>query len=297
MKIQIARSIPENLRDEMTSEALVLAYDASANLGRRAVIDAIAATLDSLGNPLEKVWIEDAMGKRRTYDVTQALGILGDRTRFRYLWAIPQSERRNNKSRWLTAATVDNIAAHGATLFFALPRGVAREFGPHLRLLELLAQADLVPQYGFGYTRAYGSPDYFALGYVNKSGRKAVDEPYGLRPSALSGDSVWDAAETADRYPSTRNPIKDVFPLNVLSDVHLQRRVGSESFKEWIHRNTGLESLIQLGPRCFAWLVPTAQTISIAAELKGFRKPPMRHRPAAGALMVNGIRSADRHHR
>jgi hypothetical protein len=293
MKIEMARGIPEELRHEMTAEAVALAFDASVNLGKRAVIDAIAATFDSIDNPLEKVWIEDALGKRRTHDVIQAAAALGDRARFRYLWAIPRSERRNNKSRWLTTATVDNIAAHGATLFFALPRGVAREFEPHLHLLKLLVQADLVPQYGFGYMRAYGSPDYFALGYVNKSGRRAVDQPYGLRPSA-SDEPGWNPAESADRYPTARNPLKDVFPLNVLSDVHLQQRVGSESFKEWILRNTGLESLLPIGPRCFAWLVPTAQTISISAELKGFRKPPIRYRPAAGVL-VSRIRSSDRH--
>jgi hypothetical protein len=295
MKIEMARGFPEDVRHTMTAEALALAYDASANLGKRAVLDAIAAAFDSIGNPLEKVWIEDALGKRRTYDVAQAATILGDRARFRYLWAIPRSERRNNKSRWLTAATVDNIAAHGATVFFALPRGIAEQFAPHLYLLELLAQADLAPQYGFGYTRAYGSPDYFALGYVNKSGRRAVDQPWGLRTSAESDAPVWHVGESSDRYQSARNLIKDVFPLNVLSEAHLQQRVGDESFREWILRNTGLESLVQIGPRCFAWLVPTAQTISMTAELKGFRKPPLRYRPAAGAPMGNRVRGSDRH--
>jgi hypothetical protein len=255
VKGEKARSIPESVRREMIAEAFALAYDASTNLGKRAVIDVIAAAMDSIGDPLEKVWVEDATGKRRTHRVEQALAALGDRPNFRYLWAIPQSERRNSKSRWLTALTIDNVAAHGATLFFALPREVAKEFGPHVTLLRLLVESDIVPQYGFGYAREYGDPDNFALGYVGKGG--------------------------ISRH--ARQRILDVFPLNVLSDVHLQQRLGSESFKEWILRNTGPESLLQIGPRCVAWVVPAAQTVSIAGQLKPFGMT-MREHPEPDAL-------------
>ena len=150
MAIERARRIPEISRHEMTAEALALAFDTSTNLGKPAVIDAIAATLNSIGNPLERIWLEDANGKRRTYKVEQALAVLGNQADFRYLWAIPESERRNSKSRWLTAATIDNIAANSATLFFALPRGLAQEFVPHVALVRMLGHVDAVPQYGFG---------------------------------------------------------------------------------------------------------------------------------------------------
>ena len=239
----------------MVAETLALAYDTSTNLGKRAVIDVIAAAMDSIADPLEKVWVEDATGKRRTYTVQQALAALGDRPSFRCLWAIPQSERRNSKSRWLTALTIDNITTHGATLFFALPRDRAKEFGPHVTLLRLLVEADIVPQYGFGYAREYGDPDSFVLGYLGKGG---ISRP-------------------------ARQRILHVFPLNVLSDTHLHQRLGSESFKEWILRNTGPDSLLQIGPRCFAWLVRAAQTVSIAAQLKPFGIT-MREHPEADAL-------------
>ena len=170
MAIERARHIPESSRGEMIAEALALAYDASTPIGKRAVVNAIAATMNSIGDPLEKIWIEDTSGKRRTYELEQALALLGNRADFRYLWAIPRSERRNSKSRWLTTAAIDNIAVNGATLFFALPRGLTKEFEPHVTLLKLLAEADAVPQYGFGFAREYGSPDYFAVGYVYKSG-------------------------------------------------------------------------------------------------------------------------------
>jgi hypothetical protein len=278
-----ARFISEFVRREMTAEALMLAYDTSTPLGKRAVINAIAATMDSIGNPLDRVWIEDATGKRCTYKVEQAQAVLGDPATFRYLWAIPQSERRNSKARWLTAATIDNVAANGATLFFALPRGMAREFGPHVTLLRSLAQADIVPQYGFGYAREYGNPDYFALGYVNKSGLRAIDEP------------DWDGSSPGEhpgRY--ARRAILDVFPMNVLSDVHLQQRLAGESFKQWIFRHTGPESLQQFGPRCFAWFVPASQTVSLSARLKVFGMT-LREHPEARALPVSPVRGSIRY--
>lgn len=237
----------------MTAEALALAYDASTSLGQPAVIDAIVATMNSIGDPLEKIWIEDANCKRRTYKVEQALAVLGNQANFRYVWAIPQSERRNSKSRWLTAAAIDNIAVSSATLFFALPRGLATEFVPHVTLLKLLAQAQIFPRYGFGYAREYGvGPDYLAVGYAYQRGLRTRQQADWVYP---------------DRSRHARGLILDVFPMNVLSDIHLQQKVGGASFKEWILQNTGLESLTQIGPRCFVWCVPASRTASVSAQL------------------------------
>jgi hypothetical protein len=271
MIIKKARSIPETSRDEMTAEALALAYDANTNLGKPAVIDAIAATMDSIGNPLERIWIEDAAGRRRTYTVEEALEVLGNQTNIRYVWAIPESERRNNKSRWLTAATIDNIAVNSATLFFALPRGLAKEFVPHVTLLRLLAQAHIVPRYGFGYTREYGVDcDYLAVGYAYQRGTRTRDEADWVRLSAGGGDRARKPTERADQIRRARGLILDVFPMNVLSENHLQQKVGGTSFKEWILQNTGPESLQRIAPRCFAWFVPAGQTSSVSAQLNEF---------------------------
>ena len=280
MNRENARSIPESARRLMIAEALALAYDTTTQLGDRAVIEAIAATMESFGDPLDKVWIEDVTGKRHTYKMEQALTVKGNLPNFRHLWAIPASERRNSKARWLTVVTIDNSAVSGATLFFALPRDLAEEFGPHVTLLKLLAQADIVPQYGFGYAREYGSPDYFALGYVSRSGIRAVEEPGRVRPSA-------------DKRPGGygRQPIVDVFPLNVLSEGHLRQRLVGESFKEWIFRHTGPQSLLQFGPRCFAWLVPAARTVDLSASLKAVGIT-LRGHTEAGALPVSQIRGS-----
>jgi hypothetical protein len=279
MAIERARHIPESSRGQMIAEALALAYDASTPVGKRAVINAIATTLNSIGDPLEKIWIEDTNGKRRTYQLEQALAILGDQADFRYLWAIPQSERRNSKSRWLTATAIDNIAVHGATLFFALPQGLAKEFVPHVTLLKLLVEADVVPQYGFGFAREYGSPDRFAVGYVYKSGVREMEQVDGVRIPTWSNDRNRNPAQHQGRYRDVRRPILDVFPMNVLSDIHLQQRLGDASFKDWILENTGPESLTQIGPRCFAWFVPVARTVRVSTQLQKF-----------GLTVANGAR-------
>jgi hypothetical protein len=253
MQIERARSIAEAQREEMTAEALALAFDAAANLGKRDVIDAISSTMSSIGNPLEKVWLEDATGSRRTYTVEQALALSDNESDYRYLWAIPQSERRNQKSRWLTVATVDNTTINKATLFFTLPRDVTQEFAPHVTLLRYLARAGLVPHYGFGYAREYGCPDYFTVGHAYTYGKRALDRSESIRRA----DSL----------------LLDVFPLNVLTDIHLQQRLGDQSLQEWIMEATGPASLTEIEPRCFAWFVPPARTFSMATQLRRLGQP------------------------
>ena len=273
MQIERARTIPEAQREEMTAEALALAFDAGANLGKRAVMDAIRVTMSSIGDPLEKVWLEDAMGRRRTYSVEQALALLDDEADYRYLWAIPQSERRNPKSRWLTVATVDNTSANKTTLFFALPRGVTQEFAPHVTLLKHLARADMVPNYGFGYAREYGCPDYFAVGYAYMHGKKALDRSEWIRRAA-SMNGRADAPMGVSHAPRpARSLLLDVFPLNVLTDIHLQQRLGDQSLKEWIMEESGPASLVEIEPRCFAWFVPPARTFSVATQLRRLGQP------------------------
>jgi len=281
MKIDKARNVSESARQEMTAEALAVAFDMGTHMGRRAVIDAIAVTLGTLGDPLEKVWLEDITGKRRTLKVPEAQAFLGDRTNFRYIWAMPESERRNSKSMWLTAVTIDNLAVNGAILFFALPRGRAPEFEPHLTLLRSLAQAGIVPHYGFGYARQYGSPDYFALSYVRDNAIGAIDRTGWARPSTSSNNRARKPVER--RYGEARVPILDIFPVNVLSEVHLRQKLAGESFREWIVRNTGPESLVPLASQCCAWVVPTPLTGWVSEQLQEFgmtlRDPPVRYQP------------------
>jgi hypothetical protein len=273
MQIERARSIPEAQREEMTAEALALAFDAGANLGTRAVIDAIGATMSSIGNPLEKIWLEDATGRRSTYTVEQASALLGNEAGYRYLWAIPQSERRNHKSRWLTVATVDNTTVNKATMFFALPRGVTQEFAPHVTLLKHLARADIVPRYGFGYAREYGCPDYFAVDYACTHGKKALDRSEWVRRAASINARADGPVAFPDPPRQVRSLLLDVFPLNILTDAHLQQRLGDESLKEWIMEETGPASLMEIEPRCFAWFVPPARTFSLATQLRRLGQP------------------------
>ena len=273
MQIERARSILEAQREAMTAEALALAFDASANLGKRVVIDAISATLSSIGNPLEKVCVEDATGCRRTYAVEQELALLDNEPDYRYLWATPQSERRNHKSRWLTVATVDNTTINKATLFFTLPRDVTQEFAPHVTLLGYLARAGMVPQYGFGYARECGCPDYFTVGYAYTYGKRALDHSEWIRRAAPINGRADDSLKSPEPLRQARSLLLDVFPLNVLTDTHLQHRLGDQSLKEWILETTGPASLMEIGPRCFAWFVPPARTFSVATQLRRLGRP------------------------
>jgi hypothetical protein len=97
-----------------------------------------------------------------------------------------------------------------------------------------------------------------------------MDQVDGVRLSVSSNDRKRDPAQRPGRHREARNPILDVFPMNVLSDTHLQQKLGEASFKEWILQNTGPESLTQIGPRCFAWFVPASRTERVSAQLQKF---------------------------
>ena len=270
MSIERARCIPETARSQMTAEALALAFDANTDLGTRAAIEAITAAMNSIGDPVERIWLEDANGRGHTYKVDQAVALLERQPDFRCARAIPESERRNSRSTWLTAVIIDNMAVAGVTLFFALPGGMTKQFAPHITLLKSLAQIDVVPQYGFGYMREYGSPDYLAAGRAYKHRTRSIDHADGGRPSVLNNDRDGNQVESAEAYRHAHRLIPDVFPLNVLSDSHMQQKLGGTTFKEWILQNTGLTSLTQIGPRCFTWFVPPSRTAALSAQLNEF---------------------------
>jgi len=276
MTTERARCIPEEVRRTMTAEAMALAYNLGTRLGRREVLEAIAATLESTGDPLEKVWIEDTTGKRRTLNVEDALRVLGSGTDFRYLWALPESERRNSKSRWLTAATIDNLAPETASLFFALPYERAQQFRPHVQLLRALARSNLTPQYGFGYARQYGDPDHFAFSYLHSNTTGAIELADWEQPAASGRRGGGKSVRAAEGHGHQH--ILDVFPMNVLSDAHLQQKLGEQTFREWILEHTGADSLIRIDPRCFVWFVPVSQTALLSRRLKQhgmtLRDPP-----------------------
>jgi hypothetical protein len=261
-----ARTIATFARHEMTAMALL--YDASIKLGKRAVIDAIVATLDSLGDPLDKIWIEDASAGRRTCTVDEARAVLDGQAGFRYLWALPMSERRNKRSNWLSAVMVDNLAVNSSMLFFALPRGLSREFGPHVALLESLMEAAATPQYGWAYTCQYDNPDYFAFDYAYNTRVKLIEQPKWQR-QLLSNHERASNPDQPDRRRRAGGLILDVFPMNILSDLHLRQKIGDSSLKEWILLNTGSDSLTQISPGCFIWRVPAAQTAAVATQLDG----------------------------
>lgn len=285
-----ARTIATFARHEMTAMALL--YDASIKLGKRAVIDAIVATLDSLGDPLDKIWIEDASAGRRTCTVDEARAVLDGQAGFRYLWALPMSERRNKRSNWLSAVMVDNLAVNSSMLFFALPRGLSREFGPHVALLESLMEAAATPQYGWAYTCQYDNPDYFAFDYAYNTRVKLIEQPKWQR-QLLSNHERASNPDQPDRRRRAGGLILDVFPMNILSDLHLRQKIGDSSLKEWILLNTGSDSLTQISPGCFIWRVPAAQTAAVATQLEQLgltlrdpamavsRSGPTAYRPAS----------------
>jgi hypothetical protein len=171
-------------------------------------------------------------------------------------------------------------------------RRLSREFGPHVALLESLMEAAATPQYGWAYTCQYDNPDYFAFDYAYNTRVKLIEQPKWQR-QLLSNHERASNPDQPDRRRRAGGLILDVFPMNILSDLHLRQKIGDSSLKEWILLNTGSDSLTQISPGCFIWRVPAAQTAAVATQLEQLgltlrdpamavsRSGPTAYRPAS----------------
>jgi hypothetical protein len=265
-----AKDVSEARRNGMSAESLVLAYDSGVNLASVAAVHAIAAGMSAAGDPLEKVWIEFAEGKKKqTLGAEEAVHALDGTQHVRFLRGLARSERGNAKSRWLTSGTVFNSEPHSRTLFYGLPVEISRvPFAPHHVLLRSLVSAGLTPQYGFGFVREYGlGPDYFSIGYVYNATLKDVDQSDWRRIQAWSNERAGNPADHPERHRHLRGMILDVFPMNVLNDVHLRQFVEGLPLKQWILRETGEGSLVQISDRCAVWSVAEERRAPLSARL------------------------------
>ena len=62
--------------------------------------------------------------------------------------------------------------------------------------------------------------------------------------------------------------IRDVYPVSVLSPVHLARKVGQGNFAEWIGAAPGRGTLTRIGAGNSLWAVPTVGIPAVRTELK-----------------------------
>jgi hypothetical protein len=86
---------------------------------------------------------------------------------------------------------------------------------------------------------------------------------------AWSTELTGDPQKFPKRHRHAKGMILDVFPLNILSDVHLSQHVNGVDLRQWILQNTGADSLLGLSKRCFVWLVDEVDISRLSGALAG----------------------------
>jgi hypothetical protein len=61
--------------------------------------------------------------------------------------------------------------------------------------------------------------------------------------------------------------IRDVYPVSVLSPVHLARRMGRTNFGDWIGARASRGTLTRIGPGNSLWAVPAEGIPAVRTEL------------------------------
>jgi hypothetical protein len=270
-------SLEERLERQLTERApkiaenLVLVFNAEASLGE--TLDSISVLFQEIGDPPAKFLVEDEAKRRRSLDPKLALDWLREHPTFRICKVLPQSERKNHEATVLSSAIAFNLSPYRKTLFLGIPWHASRagDFGTQLRLLHLvLSTQKAAPTYGFGFKRPYGlDAGAFSMGYGLQTGGFAPSAEENAQLMAWSTELTGDPAKFSKRHRHLKGMILDVFPLNILSDVHLSRRVEGIEFRQWILQNTGADSLVELPERCFAWRVNEADTARLSNVLAG----------------------------
>jgi hypothetical protein len=253
------------------AECLTLVFDSDASLAEH--LDSIDLVFRENGDPLKKVWIDDETGRSKSVDADQAIDWLRQHPGFRTYQVIVESERKNARAAWLSTALGFNLQSYRKTLFLGIPwqQTNSGAFSTHLRLLRhILVRQKTAPVYGFGFRRPYGlGPGSYSMGNSLFSGGMYPTPEDGARVIAWSTELTGDPQKFPRRHRHAKGMILDVFPLNILSDVHLRQLVNGVGLRQWILENTGPESLLELSERCFAWRVDEADLSRLSAVLAG----------------------------
>jgi len=129
------------------------------------------------------------------------------------------------------------------------------------------------PVYGFGYQRPFDKgPDFYAFGMT--SGLDYSKE------EVKEGDIIaaW-SHELMGRNRHLQGMLRDVYPINLISEKHVDRQVDHLSLLDWISKDNTRGTIESVGSNCWLWTIPDESVTRV------------RHRlDAAGLLICPDIR-------
>lgn len=227
-----------------------------------ALVDLFEDFFGHRGDELASVRVrnEDAVERLKPAD---ARSKLGSNPAFTFLEFIPRSEGRRARAKWQTKAEIGFALPHRKTFFFGRPYDDgADEWSSDVELWKGLAKL-VEPTYGFGLDMPFLlGPDYLADG-IRFNGNLGGDMPeIGELVGKWSDETQHDPKE-ARSGRHTKGCVLDIFPLNLLTSVHLQQPLGVRTVGDWIRTVSAADKVIQLAHGAIAWL-PTPDVISKA---------------------------------
>jgi hypothetical protein len=128
------------------------------------------------------------------------------------------------------------------------------------QLLEGIAQTVRIP-YGIGYLRSFEfGPSFYAAGMVTGIGYSKEEMAEADRIGAWFRERM-----AQNRHLS--GYLRDVYPLNVISDKHLSQRVGGVRLADWIGRSSARGTLRQLPGGATLWRIDEANVEGVRNTL------------------------------
>jgi hypothetical protein len=116
-------------------------------------------------------------------------------------------------------------------------------------------------KYGYCYQRNFSKgPSWYPFGTLQ--GIDAFDDPEAKLITQWSNKYHMPDGDykTGD--------LRDIYPMNVLCSIHLQRIVNGQSLKEWIEKDKNHGELEKLDDDLWAWWVESLQIPKVREELK-----------------------------
>jgi hypothetical protein len=118
------------------------------------------------------------------------------------------------------------------------------------------------PVYGIGFQRPFSKgPDLYAYGMAAGLGYSGTDR------TEMNRIGAW-MRERMAQNRHKNGMLRDVYPLNLLTRVHLSQEVERHSLSDWINGTRERGELVDLGHEQWVWRLPNASVESVRSSLR-----------------------------
>ncbi|MEN8237136.1 MAG: hypothetical protein ABFQ95_06310 [Pseudomonadota bacterium] len=118
------------------------------------------------------------------------------------------------------------------------------------------------PRYGYCFQRRFAhSPTFYTVGIIGCEGE---DEPSEEEEREIT---KWGNEFSYSDGTYKAGDLRDIYPLNILTQPHLDRDVYGQSLKDWIESSPEHGDLKKLTDTLWSWWVPKEKIQSVREEL------------------------------